>query len=163
MKATRAAHREGRRETALADRPDSYRAVAKREHPAHCPRCGAAYNKGRWTWGAAAANAERQTCPACQRIEDDFPAGYVTLKGAFFNAHRDEVLNLVATHGARARDEHPMHRIIGVEPLEKGVRVTTTDIHLARVIAQAVHNAFHGTLEFRYSKDECLVRATWSR
>ena len=163
MKTPRAVPHQGRKQPALAERPDSYRATAKLEHPAQCPRCGAAYQKGRWTWGTAAPDAERVTCPACQRIEDNFPAGYVTLKGAFFDAHRDEVLNLVAASEARARTEHPLQRIIGVEPLAKGVRVTTTDIHLARGIAQSVHDAFKGDLDIRYSKDEQLVRATWSR
>ena len=163
MKTGKAALREGRKEQRFIESGDSYRTAAKLAHPAHCPRCGAAYARGRWTWGAAAPDAERITCPACQRIEDGFPAGYVTLKGAFFDAHRDDVLNLVAAREARARTMHPLQRIIGVEPVAKGVRVTTTDIHLARGIAKAVHHAFKGELDMRYSKDEQLVRATWSR
>ena len=163
MKTRRAALREGRKEQRFGDSDDSYRAAGKLAHPARCPRCGAAFTKGRWTWSAAAGDAERRTCPACQRIEDNFPAGYVTLKGAFFDAHRDEVLSIVAAREARARTEHPLQRIIGVEPLSKGVRVTTTDVHLAHGIAKAVHRAFHGELDITYSKDEQLVRATWSR
>lgn len=163
MKTPHSAFREGRKEQRLADHGDAYRTTAKLEDPVQCPRCRAAYRKGRWTWNASPAGAAQQTCPACRRIEDDFPAGYVTLKGAFFEAHRDEVLGIVTARAARARAEHPMQRVIGVEPLAKGVRVTTTDIHLARGIAQSVQDAFKGDLDIKYSKDEQLVRATWSR
>ena len=166
MKArTRAARREGRKEPRLAAAPkDSYEAGAKLADPLKCPRCGAAYLKGRWTWARAPAGAGEVTCPACRRIEDNFPAGYVTLKGPFFEQHREEVLALVADREQRARAEHPLQRIIGVEPMSRGVRVTTTDIHLAHGIARTVHDAFKGgTLEIRFSKDEHLVRATWTR
>jgi NMD protein affecting ribosome stability and mRNA decay len=163
MKTRRSAFREGRKEQKLDDTKDSYRALGKLHDPAQCPRCGAAFVKGRWTWGLAPADAVSQTCPACQRIEDNFPAGAVTLKGPFFAAHRDEVLNIVTAREARAREEHPLQRIIGVEPLAQGVLVTTTDIHLARGIARSVHDAFKGSLDITYNRDEQFVRATWSR
>jgi hypothetical protein len=163
MKTRRPAHREGRKEQRLRDTRDSYRAAGKLHHAAQCPRCGAAYVRGRWTWSLAPEDAVSEKCPACQRIEDNFPAGAVTLKGPFFAAHRDEVLGLVSAREARAREEHPLQRIIGVEPVSQGVRVTTTDIHLARGIARSVHDAFKGSLEISYNRDEHFVRATWSR
>lgn len=164
MKTGRPALRTGRKEQRYNEpHNDSYRSAGKLAEPSRCPRCGAAYNKGRWTWGAAATDAAIETCPACRRIEDNFPGGYVTLKGRFFDAHRDEILNVVSAREARARSEHPMQRIIGVETLSSGVRVTTTDAHLARGIAVAIHEAFKGDLDVRFSKDENLVRAVWSR
>lgn len=145
------------------ERDDSYKSTAKQPDPAACPRCHASYLKGRWTWHAAPADAPRHTCPACQRIEDEFPGGYVTLKGAFLAEHRAEVLNVVIARAARAREEHPMQRLMGVENVTQGVLVTTTDAHLARGIAVAVHEAFKGNLDLAFSKDENMVRATWSR
>ena len=131
--------------------------------PASCPKCGAAYLNGRWTWHDAPADAPRHKCPACRRIEDDFPAGYVTLKGEFLPQHRSDILHVVMAHELRAKSEHPLQRIIAVENVPRGVLVTTTDTHLARAIAQAVHEAFKGELDLSYSKDENLLRAIWTR
>ncbi len=142
---------------------DSYRDSEKLPDPTRCPKCSATYRKGHWTWGKAPADAYLHKCPACRRIEDDFPAGYVTLKGAFVAEHRAEVLNLVKAREARAKSEHPLQRIIDVKPTATGVVVTTTDAHLARGIAKAVQAAFKGELDLSYSKSENLLRATWTR
>ena len=144
-------------------RDDSYHDELKHADPAACRRCRATYLHGRWSWKPAPPDAPRSLCPACQRIEDNFPAGYVTLKGAFLAGHRDEVLNLVMARAERARLEHPLQRIIGMQDVASGVLVTTTDGHLARGIGVALRDAFKGQLEITFSKDENLVRATWSR
>ena len=44
-----------------------------------------------------------------------------------------------------------------------GLEVTTTDSHLARGIAEALHGAYKGELKLRYSRDENLLRASWKR
>ena len=143
--------------------PDSYRDGAKPQGPVACPKCGASYENGRWTWGRPAAEALRLKCPACRRIEDRFPAGYATLSGPFLGQHRDEVLRLVHSREALERREHPMQRIIAVETAGDDVVVTTTDAHLARSIAHALHEAFKGEMNLHIGKDEPLVRATWRR
>lgn len=156
--------RPGRHEQRMEEvREDSYRESAKMPDPARCPKCNATYLKGRWTWAKAPAEAAAHKCPACQRIEDKFPGGYVTLKGPFLAAHRTEVLNLVKARETRAKEEHALQRLIAVEDVADGVLVTTTDAHLARGIAMAVHEAFKGTLDMTYSKGENLLRATWKR
>ena len=141
---------------------DSYRADAKLPEPTRCPGCGASYQDGRWTWKKAAPEANLHRCPACQRIHDRFPAGYVTLKGKFGAERRVALLNLVKTREARAKAEHPLQRIIAVENVPDGIQVSTTDTHLARAIGEAVREAFHGTLELNYSRDENLLRAVWT-
>ena len=165
MKAERGAFRPLQHEQRLGQQPhdDSYRDEAKLPDPARCPKCGASYHKGRWTWAKAPAGAAAHKCPACRRTEDDFPAGYVTLNGAFLAEHRAEVLNLVKAREARAKSEHPMQRIIDVKRTPEGVLVTTTDAHLARGIAEAVHAAFKGELDLKYSRADNLLRATWTR
>lgn len=140
---------------------DSDHADAKLPDPARCPKCGATYLKGRWTWEKAPADAYVHRCPACQRIHDRFPAGYVTLKGKFDPEFRVQVLNLVKTREARAASEHPLQRIMAVDDVADGIRVTTTDAHLASGIARALHEAFRGSLELKYSKEENMVRAIW--
>jgi hypothetical protein len=144
-------------------REDSYHDDFKHADPAACPRCRATYLRGRWTWEAAPADCVRTLCPACQRIEDNFPAGYVTIKGEFLAGHRDEILKLVTARAERARLAHPLQRIIGMQEVDRGVLVTTTDGHLARGIGVALRDAFKGQLGINFSRDENLVRATWSR
>ena len=164
MKSERGGFRMLSREQRMRDKTgDSYELDAKLPEPTSCPKCGATYRKGRWTWSKAPAGAHRTKCPACRRVEDRFPAGFVTLSGPFLAAHRAEVLNVVKARETRARADYPMQRIIAVENADPDVLVTTTDSHLARTIAQALHEAFKGELEMRYSRDENFVRALWRR
>ena len=142
---------------------DGYRADAKIVDPVCCPRCGATFLKGRWTWKASTDDVPRRTCPACLRIEQHQPAGFVSLGGAFFQAHREEIMKLVASHEARERAQHPMQRLIGAEEQPGGVLVTTTDSHLARGIAVAIHDAYQGNLDLDFGPGENFVRATWTR
>ena len=144
-------------------REDSYHEELKLPEPSTCPRCRATYARGRWTWRPAPADAASSLCPACRRIEDNFPAGYVTIRGGFLAAHRDEIVNVVVARAERARREHPLQRIIGFQDVDRGMLVTTTDGHLARGIGVALRDAFKGELDLDFSRDENLVRATWSR
>ena len=34
-------------------------------------------------------------CPACLQIKDGIPAGFVYIKGEFFNEHKEEIENLL--------------------------------------------------------------------
>jgi len=142
---------------------DSYKAGRKLREPTRCPDCGAVFQNGRWIWGAAPAAAHAARCPACHRIHDKFPAGFVALKGAFLAEHRDEILHLIRNHEAKEKAEHPLQRIIAIVDSADGVMVTTTDIHLARDLAQALHRAYKGELELHYNKEDNLLRATWTR
>lgn len=163
MKTTRGTFTPGRHEQRMDPGHDSYRDAAKLPEPAVCERCGASYLAGRWSWRSAPESAAPLTCPACRRIEQRQPAGIVTLGGPYMAAHEQEILRLVAAHEARERAEHPMQRIIGIEQSEGEVVVTTTDAHLARGLAVAVHEAFKGELDIDFGKDENFVRAAWRR
>lgn len=165
MKSDRGVFRAGRREQLMtAVRDDSYRESAKAPGTMACPDCGATYHKGRWSWDAPPANTKSHRCPACQRIRDGVPAGYITLKrGAFLDAHRAEVLAVVHACETREKAEHPLQRIIAIAEAADGVQVTTTDGHLARGIVEALHEAFKGTMAVDYAKEENLVRAMWER
>jgi NMD protein affecting ribosome stability and mRNA decay len=164
MKTGRSASRAQRREQLQDDpRHDSYKAKGKLPDPTRCPECGAVFHKGRWTWGEAPRGAHDQLCPACQRIRDDYPAGYVSLGGEYLGAHRDEILNIVRNCEAEERARHPLQRLIAIKDVEGGILVTTTDTHLARRIAERIHDSCKGSLSLHYNKEESLVRATWTR
>lgn len=144
-------------------RHDAYKAKRKPASPRVCPRCKALFQDGRWRWTEAPGATLKQTCPACKRIADDFPAGYVTLKGEYFAAHRDELLQLAHHHEAREKQEHPLQRIMKITDTADGTIITTTDVHLARGIGDALHHAHHGTLDYHYSSQQALIRVQWER
>ena len=147
-----------------ANDEDPYRAASKPQGPTVCPKCKATFTEGRWTWEKAPADAAPLVCPACQRISDKFPAGYVTIKGEFFKEHRDEIVHLIENHEKKEKAERPLQRIMEMDDKRDGTfEVTTTDSHLARGIAEAIHDAYKGDLKVRYSRDENLVRAVWKR
>lgn len=141
---------------------DAYKAKGKLPEPSVCPLCDAVFHEGRWQWRQAPAAAHRETCPACHRIHDHYPAGFVTLQGEFFNAHRDEIMHLVHNQEKRERAEHPLQRIMAVEEKDGTALVTTTDIHLARGIGEALHHAYQGELNFHYNPEENLLRVSWT-
>ena len=142
---------------------DPYRHAAKPPEPTVCPECKAVFTEGRWTWEKPPSDSNEQLCPACQRIHDRFPAGYVTIKGAFFQEHRDEIVNLIESHEKKEKAARPLQRIMAIDDKRDGLEVTTTDSHLARGIAEALHGAYKGELKLRYSRDENLLRASWRR
>jgi hypothetical protein len=142
---------------------DSYHSDVRLPDPARCPECDATYRKGRWTWSKAPEGAKLHRCPACQRVHDQFPAGSVTLKGNFDPEFRIQAVNFMRAREMHAKSEHPLQRIIAVEDVPGGIRVTTTSGHLASGIAHALRDAFQGSIDMRYSQDEHLVRATWRK
>ncbi len=164
MKQARGGFRMLKREQLLQELVhDSYRSDRKPREPARCPECGACFKKGRWSWEACSGAAHDHLCPACQRIRDRFPAGYVSLAGPFLQQHVDEIRGLVRHCEEDEKARHPLQRIMAIEPADGGLLITTTDVHLARAIAERVHDAYQGTLEFSYNKDDNLLRASWSR
>lgn len=142
---------------------DAYRAKQKIHEPCVCPQCGAVFQEGRWDWAQAPGGAHQEICPACHRINDQYPAGFLTLRGEFFLAHREEILHLAQNVEKRERAEHPLKRIMAIEEKDGGDLITTTDIHLARGLGEAIHDAYQGELEFHYNPEEYLLRVHWQR
>ena len=128
-----------------------------------CGSCGAVYHEGRWQWMTPAADALQTRCAACRRIEENLPAGYVSIEGPFSQSHRDELVNLVRHLERREKAEHPLKRIMAIEEDGGKLLITTTDIHLARAIGEALHDAYKGELDFHYNKEEYLLRIRWRR
>ena len=62
---------------------------------AGCPRCGASYRNGRWTWKTAPLGSYEHVCPACERIAADYPAGVLHVEGDFVASHRDDLIGLI--------------------------------------------------------------------
>ena len=164
MKNRFAGFRPVRRDRLLQEqRHDPYQARLKLPEPTVCPDCGAVFHDGRWQWRERPAGAHEVSCPACQRGRDRMPAGYVNVSGDFFTSHRDELLQLIRNEEARAKAGHPLKRILDIADENGGTLVTTTDIHLARGIGEALHHAYQGELEYHYNEQEHLLRVAWQR
>ena len=142
---------------------DSYKSRVKPHGSTLCPQCGAVFHKGRWQWLPKPDEAHEATCPACQRMHDQYPAGYVKLEGEFLAQHRAELMSLVRHVEQREKAEHPLQRIMDIVDEDGSLLVTTTDIHLAHGIGEAVRHAYRGHLESHYNPEENLLRVHWKR
>ncbi|WP_417319929.1 BCAM0308 family protein [Emcibacter sp.] len=144
---------------------DPYRKRGKPAEPTVCPSCEVVFSKGRWHWSEAKPEgAHEEFCPACQRIRDKAPAGFLTLKGDFLEDHRQEIMNLVHNKVEQEMQEHPNNRIMSAEDQEDGsLLLTFTDVHLPRGVGEAIRHAYQGDLEINAPKDEYLVRVSWER
>ena len=140
-----------------------YRERDKSLGPTVCTGCGALYVDGRWSWEQPPDQARETICPACRRIADRFPAGHVELKGLFFDEHRDEILNLVRNTENREKADRPLERIMSIEDGRDHTLVTTTGIHVARRIGEALARAYSGDLSYHYAEAEKRIRVYWQR
>lgn len=132
-----------------------------------CSKCEALYHAGKWTWklpeSTLLAKAERVTCPACQRIDDDKPAGALTLSGDFLHEHRNEIINLIRTHEKMEKAEHALERILKLTESNDGLVVSTTGVHLANRIGYALKAAYKGHSHYHYSEEQSFLSIRWGR
>ncbi len=154
----------GRRDRLLKEkRHDTYKEDKKWPEPTACTECNSVYLEGRWTWYEPPVNANRVICPACQRIADDYPAGTLSLTGYFFGQHREEMLNLIHNEEKLEKGEHPLERIMKISEEGEHTLITTTGIHMARRIGEAISRAYQGDLSFTYGDGEKTIRVLWNR
>jgi hypothetical protein len=164
MKRGRQAFRSGRHEQRFEGlEHDPYRAARKPAGPARCRGCGATYRQGRWSWEPAGESPRPAWCPACRRVREGVPAGYVRIEGDYQRLHRDDIVRRVRHCEAQEAQAHPLQRIIALQPEGEGLLVTTTDSHLARRIGEALVKSYKGSADYRYAAEENLLRVTWRR
>lgn len=144
---------------------DPYFRRSKPQGTTCCPDCQVVLQAGRWQWmETVPADATPNLCPACQRIRDRVPAGCLTLKGAFFDQHREEILNLVHNKVEQQKTQHPLERLMDVETSEDGGAVITfTAVHLTRAVGDAIERAYMGKLDVQYASGTNMLRVYWER
>jgi NMD protein affecting ribosome stability and mRNA decay len=142
---------------------DVYQGKIKLTEPTVCKSCGSLFTGGRWTWKKTDKPASEAICPACRRTADNYPAGYVEIKGSFFKEHEDDLLNLVHNVGNLEKTERALERIIKILKKPNGVVVTTTGIHIARRIGEALHRSYKGKFSYDYLDADKGIRVKWER
>jgi hypothetical protein len=155
-----------RRDRLLRERlHDPYMALARPAGPMVCPECWVVFYDGRWQWQAEPpAGAREALCPACRRIRDRAPAGYLILRGDYFVARRDEILRMVCHQVDYQQIEHPLKRLMGIEDRQDGSALLTfTDMHLPRGIGEAIEHAHQGVFATQHTRDSATVHASWER
>ena len=130
-----------------------------------CPKCGASYRAGRWTWQPAPAGARKRICPACERIAERYPAGVLRVEGKFAAEHRADLIGLVRNVEERECSRHPLKRIMKIANRRNGFVAETTDGKRAQSLGRALHKAYAGELEHppTTADTENLVRVRWLR
>jgi aromatic ring-opening dioxygenase LigB subunit len=98
---------------------------------------------------------------------DDYPAGIVTLKGAYLLAHKEEILQTIRNEEENSKHKNPLERIMKIEESLAGssttITITTTDSRLARRLGRVVNKANGGELTIKFSHQDELVRVHWER
>ena len=156
--------RYGRQDKMIKEkRHDVYRSKEKLPEPTLCSGCGALFVGGRWTWKKSSGGEHKAACPACRRIADRFPAGTIEIKGEFFKGNREEILNLISNIEKQQKEDHPLERIMDISNGRGATVVTTTGIHIARRIGEALNRSYKGDFSFQYGDGEKTVRVSWER
>jgi NMD protein affecting ribosome stability and mRNA decay len=156
----------GRRDRLIKEeRHDVYKEKSKWPEPTLCSECGALFTSGRWSWEKVPLQVDihQAICPACRRIIDQYPAGYIDITGTFFSEHREEILNLIYNTERREKEGHPLQRIMAINHGVDRTVVTTTGTHLARRLGEALVSAYKGNLSFHYAEAEDVIRVSWQR
>jgi uncharacterized Zn finger protein len=155
----------------IQDYDDPYTPSTHYEEGTRCPECGAIYHDQHWTLDEAIAirltiERERQpsvVCPTCRKSDVKDPGGIVTLSGAFWREHRDEILSLIRNEALRTIETNPHERLIDVAEEGDDLVVWTTNEKLAQRLGRALEKAYDGKLEYQWPVDNKLVRVNWSR
>jgi len=149
---------------------DPYLLEMKPEEAAICRECRAVFAGGRWQlYDQAGPELRRAShvvetlCPACHKIHDRQPGGIVSLTGRFLKEHDTEIINLINHENRSAMNINPLERIMDIERSEDGLTVYTTNEKLAQKIGRAVHKAYSGDVEYKWSEDTRLARVNWHR
>jgi len=146
-------------------RNDVYTDTKKLPEPAVCIKCNSVFSNGRWAWTEMKNGNKiyKTICPACKRIADKYPAGIIKLNGPFLSKHFTEIKNLLYNVEKLEKNERPLERIISVEKTSGETVITTTGIHIARRIGEALFQAYSGDYSFKYGDDEKSIRVSWAR
>src|ERR1051326_8077654 len=101
----------------IQDFDDPYVPDEHYQEGTRCSECGALYHRHHWTLDPALIAklslehaGPTVTCPGCRKTDVRDPGGVLTLSGRFWQAHREEIVNLIQTEAQRALATNPLER-----------------------------------------------------
>jgi NMD protein affecting ribosome stability and mRNA decay len=136
----------------------------------YCTKCGVIYRQKRWLMdpdelvrlkGDPAAG--RILCPACQRMRDNVPGGFLILSGEYLREHETEILELIKNTEAKSRSKNPLGRIMEILQEGNTITIRTTLDKLAEKLGKQIFKAHSGELHYQWSHGENYVRVNWKR
>lgn len=149
---------------------DPYIVQAGSEETMVCSECHAVYSGQRWYLKSQVdpdklrnQSVHFTICPACRKIRDRSPGGIVHLSGDFLKEHKEDILNLIHNENERAMTINPLERVMDIVANDGALDVLTTNEKLAQRIGKAIHRACDGTVDYKWSEDNKLVRVNWQR
>ncbi len=102
-------------------------------------------------------------CPACRKQQDRVPSGVLKMMGNFVIEHKDEIMNLIRNEADKVQAINPLERVMGVVSTGNDIEITTTNEKLAQRMGKALHKAYSGTIEYKFSEDAKIARVYWRR
>ncbi len=135
----------------------------ERKGIAECPACRNARFKKKWHASLQDLQkhakdkklviARREMCPACAMIKGHEYEGEIFIE-EFPTRLKAELLRLINNFGERAISQDPQDRIIKIEKIARGFRVTTTENQLANRLAKKIKDVFNTVkIDFSHSKE----------
>lgn len=141
----------------LDERQDPYNDYFAVEGEAQCSSCGAVYKDERWQWMEPSIDAASIRCPACRRIAERSPAAYLEIEAPISADKHDELIHSIREIEHLEKSADPMQRIMTIEETSKQLLVTTTNVRLARSIAQLLQSSYGCDLDFHFDRDTSLL------
>ena len=134
---------------------------------AKCKTCGLIYQKKRWTWNENLKNISQIPlilCPACQKIKDNYPEGYLILQGKkYLQQHKEEISHIIQNEADRAKGKNPLQRIMQIIKNDECWTITTTDEKLAQHLGREIYKAHSGQIKYQFGQQNKIARVYWKR
>lgn len=111
-----------------------------------CPDCHAVHYRKRWYASRQDLThlkkdkskiAKKHLCPACTMIHEHEFEGELLVEKVPVQ-YRENLINLIKNYGSRERRKDAQHRIIGIEEIKNGYRVTTSENQLVDRLAKKI-------------------------
>jgi len=149
---------------------DPYQTEDTVKEPAICQKCNAVYQGKHWQFDGEKAESLQHssqvmwvTCPACTKIEDHYPEGFMTLKGDYLWAHEEEIRNLLRNEAEAVMNTNPLSRIMQIKADNGALVIETTEQKLAEHLGRSLTAAHSGELNVQWSKAPKVCRVEWER
>lgn len=154
----------------LPESTDPYQPRFDPGEVAACTACHALYQRRHWFFDADAYLRETMQpetrlvlCPACQKIQDRYAEGRVTLRPSpFLHEHKEEILRSIHNEESRAKGNNPLGRIVEITEPDGAVVVTTTNEKLAQRLGRMLKSAYQGETTYQWSESRFLS-VEWQR